>query len=325
MANKERFKQLIGDLLNSSSQDIEKEKQIHITILPELQAFIPPLTGEEYRILETSIITEGCRESLIIWKKENDFVLVDGHNRYTICQKYNIPFTTKIKNFNDIDAVKDWMITNQLGKRNVTEEVKSYLRGLQYRSEKSKIININNLKQFKNTEVDNLSTHKNTEVDNLSTSENTKVDNLSSHKNTKVDNLSTSINNEVDKLSTSIKTSQKLAEQHKVSQKTIQRDEKFADNLDMFTGNDKNLQWKILHKEILISKTDLEKIVKLPIDEIQQIKNELKESGKFSFPKNNTSTQENEKEVTKLFNSFLKTRNPELIEQIHQILKNMLP
>lgn len=40
--------------------------------------------------------------------------------------------------FADRDTVIDWKIDNQLGRRNLTEEMKSYLRGTQYEREKKK-------------------------------------------------------------------------------------------------------------------------------------------------------------------------------------------
>lgn len=139
MANNKK-KDVFSELLkkNTNLQQPKKDTALTITISAELKTFIPPLTNEEYQKLEQSILSEGCREDLIVWKKENEFILVDGHNRYSICQKHNISFKTQTKDFTDIEEVKDWMINNQLGKRNVTEEVKSYLRGLQYKNEKKK-------------------------------------------------------------------------------------------------------------------------------------------------------------------------------------------
>lgn len=137
MAKKNIFSDLIKAenvvLPNTNSPTILK-----ITINAELKAYIPPLTRDEFLLLEQNILVEGCREALILWQKGEDFILIDGHNRYDICQKHNIPYKTLVKNFDDIEEVKMWMINNQLGKRNITEEIKSYLRGLQYKNEKMK-------------------------------------------------------------------------------------------------------------------------------------------------------------------------------------------
>ena len=81
----------------------------------ELKNLIPPLQAEEYELLEESIIKDGCRDSLITW---NEFV-IDGHNRYEICQKHDIPFTTTEKQFDNINEAKEWMINNQFSRRNL--------------------------------------------------------------------------------------------------------------------------------------------------------------------------------------------------------------
>lgn len=101
----------------------------------EFKGLIPPLSKEEYTGLEQSIITEGCRESIITW---NDIV-IDGHNRYEICTKNNIPYKTLPKVFNSRHEVINWIIENQLGRRNLTPEQKLYLIGKKYKEEKKQV------------------------------------------------------------------------------------------------------------------------------------------------------------------------------------------
>lgn len=86
-----------------------------IRIDNEFNDLIPPLSDEEYSTLQDSIIKEGCREALILW---NDIIL-DGHNRYKICQQHNIPFKTMQKDFDSRNDAVIWMIQNQLGRRNL--------------------------------------------------------------------------------------------------------------------------------------------------------------------------------------------------------------
>jgi len=88
-----------------------------LKINKELKKLIPPLTDSEYKLLEESIINEGCRDKLITW----DDTIIDGHNRYGICTKHGIPFQTEDRDFQNIDTVKVWMIDNQKGRRNLTD------------------------------------------------------------------------------------------------------------------------------------------------------------------------------------------------------------
>ena len=88
-----------------------------LQINEELKRLIPPLQPEEYSQLEKSIISDGCRDAIITWQG----VIVDGHNRYEICQKNGIEYQTTEKEFAHIDEVKIWMIDNQKGRRNLSD------------------------------------------------------------------------------------------------------------------------------------------------------------------------------------------------------------
>jgi len=86
-----------------------------LIINSELKELIPPLQLEEYQLLEKSIIEEGCRDSLVIWGN----TIIDGHNRYEICNRNNIEFSTKEMSFDSVREVKVWMINNQFSRRNL--------------------------------------------------------------------------------------------------------------------------------------------------------------------------------------------------------------
>lgn len=84
---------------------------------PKLKAYIRPLSKNEYQSLESSILADGCRDALVVWGG----VLVDGHNRYEICTKHKIEFETVEMDFKNIDEAKEWMLLNQLGRRNLSD------------------------------------------------------------------------------------------------------------------------------------------------------------------------------------------------------------
>jgi hypothetical protein len=89
-----------------------------IVVNEELQAYIDPLTAEEYEALERSILAEGCRDALVLWGD----VLVDGHNRYGICRKHGLPFqTVQNTRFQSLEDVYLWMIDQHLGRRSISE------------------------------------------------------------------------------------------------------------------------------------------------------------------------------------------------------------
>lgn len=86
-----------------------------ITIDSEFKALIPPLTAEERAELERSLLADGCRDALVLWGD----TLIDGHNRYEICTRHNIPFEVVRKEFDSRQSAIEWMILNQFGRRNL--------------------------------------------------------------------------------------------------------------------------------------------------------------------------------------------------------------
>lgn len=102
----------------------------------ELQGFITPLTNDEYEALKESILREGCRDKLILWGNASFPVLVDGHNRLRICEEHQIPYETMKMDFENYQAVMVWMVSNQLARRNVTDEQRKYLIGKRMANEK---------------------------------------------------------------------------------------------------------------------------------------------------------------------------------------------
>ena len=92
------------------------EKQMYeLKINPELQAFMPPLSEKEYSDLEQNIVANGCRVPLVVWNG----IIVDGHHRFQICRKHNIPFEIEEQEFADIAEAKVWMYQEQSCRRNM--------------------------------------------------------------------------------------------------------------------------------------------------------------------------------------------------------------
>jgi hypothetical protein len=91
---------------------------MNILVNEDLKAYIDPLTADEHDALERSLLKEGCRDALVLWGD----TLVDGHNRFGICQKHGIPFQTLQSSlFHSIEDVHLWMIDQHLGRRSVSD------------------------------------------------------------------------------------------------------------------------------------------------------------------------------------------------------------
>jgi hypothetical protein len=107
-----------------------------LTISPDLQSLIPPLSAEEQRQLEANVLADGCRDPLIVWDEEQ--TLLDGHHRYAICERHGLPYAIQEISLPDIDAARLWMIANQLGRRNLSPNQMTYYRGEQYNLQKKR-------------------------------------------------------------------------------------------------------------------------------------------------------------------------------------------
>lgn len=104
----------------------------NLIIDKEFKNLIRPLMKQEYMQLEANILADGCRDPIITWQG----IIIDGHNRYEICTRNNIPFQVMEMEFECREAVIAWICANQLGRRNITEETRKYLIGVQYDTEK---------------------------------------------------------------------------------------------------------------------------------------------------------------------------------------------
>ena len=98
----------------------------------EFRNYIRPLSSEEFEKLEASILSEGIRDPLVVWQG----ILLDGYHRYKIAQEHGLEYKTVEVELPDRDAAKEWILVNQLGRRNLTEQEASYYRGKLYSAKK---------------------------------------------------------------------------------------------------------------------------------------------------------------------------------------------
>lgn len=95
----------------------------------EFKALIPPLSPDEYLMLEKECVDYGIRDALVVgsFPGSNGLVLIDGHNRYEISKKNNLSFKEKRLDFSSREDARNWIIRNQLGRRNIPKYVRGEL------------------------------------------------------------------------------------------------------------------------------------------------------------------------------------------------------
>ena len=130
-----------------SRQDLEEvkdkeEKVAHlrsrkikaIVIDQQFQSLMPPLSPEDKNQLEENLKQDGCSEPISVWGN----ILLDGHNRFELCQKNRLDFKIEFIECIDRSSAHDWIIKRQLGRRNLNKDWISHLRGELYNTSKSK-------------------------------------------------------------------------------------------------------------------------------------------------------------------------------------------
>lgn len=108
-----------------------------ITIDPEFKSFIPPLSEAEKSALEASLVAAGgATDPLRIAHIDgaHEPTLLDGHNRYEICERLGLRYQTRTLPAMTRAEAKAWMFEHQLARRNLSVDqlvMLAALRGLE--------------------------------------------------------------------------------------------------------------------------------------------------------------------------------------------------
>lgn len=123
-----------------------------LKIAPEFRDKIPPLSEAEYTQLKENILADGeVYEPIVTW---ND-TIIDGHNRWKIiCENWEVlhdKYRVKQIEFSDKWEAFEWMYRKQLGRRNLTQEQKTYMIGKMYEARKKSVGNTTNARNADGT------------------------------------------------------------------------------------------------------------------------------------------------------------------------------
>ena len=201
-----------------------------LIILPEIKSRLFPLREEELRELERSILEEGIRDPLVVWRRGGQLILVDGHHRYEIAKKYGLKFQIVERRFESLDEVLIWVDRNQLGRRNLTDEQRAVIMGRLYKTAKQNPTL--NLKQFQKDNGDR--------------------------------------GLKLSPRGGSHATAKAIAEQVGVGQATVRRAEKFADAVEALQEVSPQAAERVLRGEVRDALTELPKVPKEALSFVAQ-------------------------------------------------------
>jgi hypothetical protein len=211
----------------------------NLKINESFKQLIPPLSPEELRQLEENLIRDGCREPLCVW----NITILDGHNRYEICTRLQIPFTIRHIFLRSSEEAIAWICANQLGRRNITDETRKYLIGKRYETEK--MIGAHN--------AIGTNQHKKKEV-------------------------KPKILVEPDFDATATSTSNRLGKEYHISHATVDKYGVYSHALDKLSEAVPNLVPKILSGEIKISHQNVVELSQLSQKDIYQLSKQITDS-----------------------------------------------
>ena len=110
-----------------------------IRIDMRIRSLLMPLREEERQLLEQSVLTDGIRDPLVVWKRaDGERILLDGHHRYELAQKHSLEFQITELEFETEDDAILWVLQNQLARRNLTDEQRAVVLGRFYNQLKLK-------------------------------------------------------------------------------------------------------------------------------------------------------------------------------------------
>jgi len=204
----------------------------------DFKKLIPPLSPDERNQLEENLLRDGCREPLCVWNK----TILDGHNRYEICTRNQIPFKIAHIFLRSREEAVAWICANQLGRRNITDESRRYLIGKRYKMEQ--IIGAHNAAGT----------------------------NQYTRKEVRPKILTEPLFEE-----TSRRTRDRLGKEYRISHATVDKYGIYANAIDSLSRVDPELTPKILSGQVKISQENILELSRLSPSDVRRISAELAE------------------------------------------------
>ena len=228
-------------MINTVLTKMTEARVYNLEIDDDFRNLIRPLMRQEYLQLEANLISDGCLTPIIIWNG----VIVDGHNRYEICQKHQIPFRTEERSFDCKEEAIAWICANQLGRRNLSEETRKFLIGMQYENEK-----------IANEKKNRFGTNQYSDSDTKAEGE-----------------------EQVAEFPSRNKTAFQIANKYHVSRSTVEKYANYTRALETIGRKEPKLVPKILSGRYKISHNGVMELAALPAADVQSINRKLELTG----------------------------------------------
>ena len=209
---------------------------------PEYENKIPPLTPEEFQQLEDNILAEG---RVLVPIDTWNGVIIDGHHRWKVIQKHpEIPYDVREHDFPDKWAAFDWMYRNQLGRRNLTENQRTYMIGKMYEARKNSQGGDRRSEEFSNGQNVHLK----------------------------------------DRREQRNGTAGEIGKEYGMDSRSVRRAEKFAKGIDALRNVAPEVADKVLSGEVTTTKHAVSHLAKIPPEELKRAAKQMVEGNPVKVP-----------------------------------------
>lgn len=244
---------------------------VDFKIDPEFENKIPPIGAEEFRQLEENILTaREVYEPLVVW----DGTLIDGHNRWKVLQRHSdvtIKWRVRHMDFADKWAAFDWMYKNQLGRRNLTDEQRTYLLGKMYEARK----------------------------------------NITAFKGNQYTTESGGMQNEFkQKTGRTMRTYDIIAKEQGVNASTVQRAERFSKGVDALREVSSEAADKVLEGKVKITRSEVADLAKSESDTIEAFAQVVNDGKRPERKPRKPKTEEEKRNMVEIEAIMADMRNP---------------
>jgi len=218
-----------------------------------------PLNTEEYEQLRSDIQSNGCLDPTRVWKGKD--IVIDGHNRYAICNELNLEYKIEELGFENEQEVKEYIYVNQMGRRNITREQKRYYIGKLYET----MVGKRGGARGQNVHLENVS--------------------------------------------------KKLADKHKINEKTVRRSQSYAQSIDKVAVVDSKVAKDILSGEVQSTYSDVLNLGEIESEYLKHSVDSISTDVRDAF------TTKNKIKKRKM-NVQHRPLSNDVIQKIDEILKN---
>lgn len=127
--------------IHAGEEAFTEIQKLNIVVDPEFESLCPKLHPLELELLCSDIRSKGVISPIVIWPHNGENIILDGHNRYRFCLQNKLNFPIHELPMDTREKAMEWIISHQLGRRNLSPDAARLLRGKLYNSRKKEVPN----------------------------------------------------------------------------------------------------------------------------------------------------------------------------------------